>query len=127
MIIICVYTAIKGLPPVYVALSSNFGPLITALLSFLFLKVSISKLDIQILIISFIGVAVLIFGTPDQLQADIAIESNEIAISNVNITVSLVAMLAVPLLGATMAIIMRQIRKMSVITISSYLLTVHVS
>ena len=81
MIIICIYTAIKGLPPVYVALSSNFGPLITALLSFLLLKVSISKLDIQILIISFIGVAVLIFGTPDQVQADIAIESNEVATS----------------------------------------------
>jgi drug/metabolite transporter (DMT)-like permease len=65
MIMISVYTAIKGLPPVYVALSSNFSPLITALLSFLLLKVAITKLDIQILIISFIGVGVLISGTPD--------------------------------------------------------------
>ena len=67
MYIISIYTAIKGLTPVYVALSANFSPLITALLSFLLLKVSISKLDIQILIISFIGVAVLILGTPDQV------------------------------------------------------------
>lgn len=68
---------------------------------------SISKLDVQTLIISFIGVAVLISGTPDQMQADIVIESNEIATSNVSVVVSIVAMLAVPFLGATMTIIMR--------------------
>ena len=65
MIMVSVYTAVKGLPPVYVALSSNFSPLITALLSYVLIKVPITRLDIQILIISFIGVGVLISGTPE--------------------------------------------------------------
>ncbi len=65
MIMVSVYTAVKGLPPVYVALSSNFSPLFTALLSYVMIKVPITKLDIQVLIISFIGVGILISGTPD--------------------------------------------------------------
>ena len=65
MIMVSVYTAVKGLPPVYVALSSNFSPLITALLSYVMIKVPITRLDIQVLIISFIGVGILISGTPD--------------------------------------------------------------
>ena len=73
MIMVCVYTAVKGLPPVYVALTSNFSPLITALLSYLIIKVAISKVDIQILIVCLIGVAVLLSGTPDQVVTDIEI------------------------------------------------------
>jgi drug/metabolite transporter (DMT)-like permease len=65
MIMVSVYTAVKGLPPVYVALSSNFSPLFTALLSYVMIKVPITRLDIQVLIISFIGVGILISGTPD--------------------------------------------------------------
>lgn len=46
LMLVCVYTAILGLPPVYVALTSNFSPLLTALFSFILFKVAITKLDI---------------------------------------------------------------------------------
>ncbi len=120
LIMISVYTAIKGLPPVYVALTSNFGPLLTALFSFILFKKSISKLDIMVLIISFIGVVVLIYGTPDHVVAEIEVQTNEKATNEISMFISISAMLAIPFLSCAMALIMRQIRQMSEITISGY-------
>jgi hypothetical protein len=48
------------------------------------------------------------------------VQPNEQPTSEVNIYVSIVAMLAVPILSGFIAIIMRQIRQMSEVTISSY-------
>jgi len=63
VMLVCIYTSVKYLPLVYVSLSSNLGPLMTALFSYFLIRVPVSKLDVIILIISFIGVAILITGT----------------------------------------------------------------
>ena len=59
----CIYTSIKYFPLVIVSLVQNIAPLMIALFSFIFFKVGLSRLDIAILLISFIGVIVLITGT----------------------------------------------------------------
>ncbi len=79
MIMICVQTAIKGLPPVYVALSSNISPLLITVSSYFFFKKIIPKLDILVLIISFIGVAILISGKPEKTATGIEVEANEVS------------------------------------------------
>ena len=61
--LVCIYTSVKYLPLVYVSLSSNLGPLVTALFSYFWIRVPVAKIDIIILIVSFIGVAILITGT----------------------------------------------------------------
>jgi drug/metabolite transporter (DMT)-like permease len=61
--LVCIYTSVKYLPLVYVSLSSNLGPLVTALFSYFLIRVRVAKIDIIILIVSFIGVAILITGT----------------------------------------------------------------
>jgi drug/metabolite transporter (DMT)-like permease len=61
--LVCIFTSVKYLPLVYVSLSSNLGPLVTALFSYFWIRVPVAKIDIIILIVSFIGVAILITGT----------------------------------------------------------------
>ena len=63
IVLVCVYTSVKYLPLVYVSLSSNLAPLMTALLSYFLLRVPVANIDIIILVVSFIGVAILITGT----------------------------------------------------------------
>ena len=63
IMLVCIYTSVKYLPLVYVSLSSNLGPLVTAICSYFLIRVPVSKIDVIILIISFIGVAILITGT----------------------------------------------------------------
>ena len=54
------YTCIKYFPLVLVSLVSNIAPLLIALFSWLYFQVSLSKMDLWILIISFGGVVLLI-------------------------------------------------------------------
>ena len=63
VMLVCIYTSVKYLPLVYVSLSSNLSPLMTALFSYFLIRVPVSKLDVIILMISFVGVAILITGT----------------------------------------------------------------
>jgi drug/metabolite transporter (DMT)-like permease len=63
VMLVCIYTSVKYLPLVYVSLSSNLGPLVTAIFSYFLIRVPVSRIDVIILIISFIGVAILITGT----------------------------------------------------------------
>lgn len=59
----CVYTSVRYLPLVYVALVSNLGPLFTALMSYLWLSKGLSSLDVRTLGVSFFGVVLLITGS----------------------------------------------------------------
>lgn len=59
----CMFTAIKYFPLVYVSLVVTLGPLLTAVLSYFMLKVTLTKLDLVVLLISFVGVIVMITGT----------------------------------------------------------------
>ena len=58
---LCLYTAIKYLPMLIIALVGNTLPLFTALFSFLILKERIRLLEIITLIVAFIGVFILLF------------------------------------------------------------------
>ena len=62
MILACIYTSVMYLPLVYVALVSNLGPLLTAVISYLYLGVRLSTLETSILVISFVGVILLVTG-----------------------------------------------------------------
>ncbi len=63
LFMVCVYTAVKYLPLVYISLVNTLGPLLIAVLSYFILRVALSKLDITILLVSFFGVIILITGT----------------------------------------------------------------
>ncbi len=63
LMLVCVYTSVKYLPLVYTSLTSNLGPLLTAVFSFIFLKKGLSRTDIIILVVSFIGVVIMILGS----------------------------------------------------------------
>ena len=62
VLMVAAYTAIKYFPLVFVSLVTNLAPLLTAVLSYFIFRVSLSKLDTIVLLISFIGVTVLITG-----------------------------------------------------------------
>ena len=60
--LVSVYTAVKYLPLIYVSLVTSLSPLLTAIFSYFIFKKGLSKLDIAVLIVSFIGVIILITG-----------------------------------------------------------------
>lgn len=64
----CVYTAVRYLPLVYVALVSNLGPLFTALMSYLWLKKGLSGIDQLSLGLSFAGVVLLVTGDVSEIN-----------------------------------------------------------
>ena len=66
VMIVCTYTCVKYLPLVFVSLVSNLSPLLTALFSYLFYRIGLTKLDTLVLIISFGGVALLVTGSLSQ-------------------------------------------------------------
>jgi drug/metabolite transporter (DMT)-like permease len=61
--LVCVYTSVKYLPLVYTSLTSNLGPLLTAVFSYFLLKKGLSRLDTVILLVSFVGVVIMIMGS----------------------------------------------------------------
>ena len=64
--IVCTYTCVKYLPLVFVSLVSNLSPLLTALFSYLFYRIGLTRLDTLVLIVSFGGVALLVTGSLSQ-------------------------------------------------------------
>ena len=59
----CILTAIQSLPLVMVVLVKNLSPLLTAVAAYVILKEKITRLDVFILLASFLGVILLITGT----------------------------------------------------------------
>jgi drug/metabolite transporter (DMT)-like permease len=66
LMLVCVYTSVKYLPLVYVSISSNFGPLLTAVFSYFMLKKGLSGVDSMVLLVSFGGVILMITGSLEQ-------------------------------------------------------------
>ena len=64
VLMVAIYTSIKNFPLVYVSLVSNMTPLLTAVASYFLFKKGLGKLDTAILVVSFIGVTLLITGSP---------------------------------------------------------------
>lgn len=62
LLLVCIYTSVKSLPLVLVGVVTNLSPLLTAVLSFLFLKKALTTVDAVALVASFAGVVLLITG-----------------------------------------------------------------
>jgi drug/metabolite transporter (DMT)-like permease len=62
------YFAIAYFPLVLVSLVTNITPLLVAVFSYIFYRVGLSKTDTIILIVSFLGVAILITGSTSEEQ-----------------------------------------------------------
>ncbi|TNV77077.1 hypothetical protein FGO68_gene5109 [Halteria grandinella] len=114
LLLICVYTSIKYLPLVYIALSQNMSPLLTALLSYLFLKKGLNILDTLVLLVSFGGVALLITGA-QYSGPQTSVEQS------VSLVLPIFTMLMIPVLSAFSSIQLRQMRQLSDYTLGSYL------
>jgi drug/metabolite transporter (DMT)-like permease len=97
----CIYTSVRYLPLVYVALVSNLGPLFTALCSYYYLKKGLSRLDQIILLISFVGVILLITG--DVSKTNTLVDPNN-ETGNVSLVLPIFCVLMVPVLTGTLAI-----------------------
>ena len=62
LVLVGVYTSVKSLPLVLVGVVMNLSPLLTAVLSFFFLKKALTTVDAVALVVSFLGVVLLITG-----------------------------------------------------------------
>jgi len=60
--LVAVYICAKAFPVVYVSLFQNVVPLSTAALSYIVLKKGLTRLELAVMIVSFIGVVILITG-----------------------------------------------------------------
>jgi drug/metabolite transporter (DMT)-like permease len=76
------YNATEYLPLVQVALIVNLMPLFTAVLGYWYLREHLSVLEVVVLIVSFVGVAVLIAADSNQQDADDNGGSKTISASN---------------------------------------------
>ena len=78
--LMCLYSCIKQFPLVLTSLVQNISPLLIALLSYIFLKVGLSKYDMAVLALSFAGVIIIITGSfqqADLIEEGEAISSND--------------------------------------------------
>jgi drug/metabolite transporter (DMT)-like permease len=103
LMLVCIYTSVKYLPLVYTSLTSNLGPLLTAVFSYIFLKKGLSKIDVVILVISFLGVVFMILGS---FQSDSPAPTNP-GLQPASLWIPVLAMLAVPILAASQSIVLR--------------------
>ena len=101
--LVCIYTSVKYLPLVYTSLTANLGPLLTAVFSYIFLKKGLSRMDSVILVVSFAGVVIMILGSFQADSQPNTVESLEPA----SLWIPILAMLAVPVLGASQSIVLR--------------------
>jgi drug/metabolite transporter (DMT)-like permease len=60
--LLCVYTSVRHLPLVYVALISNIGPLFIAIFSYMIFAKGLSRNEIISLVVAFGGVCILVTG-----------------------------------------------------------------
>jgi drug/metabolite transporter (DMT)-like permease len=104
------YNSIKNFPLVYVSLVSNTAPVLTAVLAYFIFGNKLSKIDIAVLGISFIGVTILITGGEKT-------NTKEIDFS----ILPLILLILIPLLAASVTLYIRHLKSLSEITIGSIL------
>jgi len=105
---VAIYNSIKNFPLVYVSLVSNTAPVLTAVLAYFIFGNKMSKIDITVLGISFIGVTILITGgeQTNTKEVDFSI-------------VPLLLLILIPLLSASVTLYIRHLKSLSEITIGS--------
>ena len=68
MTLVAVYVCAKAFPIVYVGLFQNVVPLSTAALSYIVLKEGLTRLEMAVMVVSFIGVVLLITGEAQESE-----------------------------------------------------------
>jgi drug/metabolite transporter (DMT)-like permease len=110
------YTCIKYFPIVVVNLVSNIAPLLIAVMSFFLYKVALSKLEVVILIVSFIGCIILITGAFSPEDGKTSEFSTE------DLIIPSIFLVIVPINNACINLFLRQMRDMNEITLGSYII-----
>jgi drug/metabolite transporter (DMT)-like permease len=114
--LVSVYTAAKVFPLITVTLVQNMSPLITALMSYFYLKKGLTPMESSVLIISFTGVVVLITGSLEEDQQDPWINPG-----NQSLFLPIVCLVLYPFLSSSATILTRQLRMIHELSVSSYI------
>jgi drug/metabolite transporter (DMT)-like permease len=86
----CTYYVIKYFPLVYVSIVANTAPLLIAFFAFLIYRERLTSLDIGVLLVSFLGVAVLITGSLEKETP------SEETMQTASIVLPLILLIAIP-------------------------------
>jgi drug/metabolite transporter (DMT)-like permease len=123
ILMVCIFSSIKYFPLVFVSLISNLTPLLTALLSFILFKKGLSGLDTTILIVSFIGVTVLITGTPSKTTVDMEENSQEKPSDKGerNMIIGTIMLVLIPILSSSVVLFIHHLKSLSEISVSAIL------
>lgn len=115
--LVSMYTSAKSLPLVFVALCQNLTPLLTAVFSYMYLRKGLTNLDIGVLLISFVGVALLITGSLEQPPqvVDPTLAPQE------SLVIPIISLLLFPVAGAIIAITTRNLREVHEYTVAAYI------
>eukprot|EP00347_Sterkiella_histriomuscorum_P002354 403368478 len=114
-----IYYALRYLPLVFVSMIMNLSPITTAIMSYFMLGERLSKLDIWILIISFVGVIFLILGSQDA-SSEINKSSTNPDQDTSNIW-AWIALMTIPFSAAYNGINQRQMRSLNEYTVGAYM------
>lgn len=125
VLMVAIYTSIKNFPLVYVSLVSNMTPLLTAVASYFLFKKGLSKLDTALLVISFIGVTLLITGSPKkEAEVDDILPSNspsQESTSSIDILIATLLLILIPILSASVTLFISHLKSLSEITLGAYM------
>ena len=113
--ILFLYTALKHLPLVVVALTQNMAPLFTVLFSCMFFRIRIACFDVGILMVTFGGVVLMLSGIVDNSERENPTQDL------VSLIVPIVCLILMPILMAGNILLLRQLRKVNELTIATYM------
>ncbi|CDW80631.1 drug metabolite transporter permease [Stylonychia lemnae] len=123
--LLLLYHAVKYLPLVQVALIINLMPLFTAIMGYYYLNERLKILEIIVLIVSFIGVAVLIVGGPNEKEKS-ELEQTDSSSSAINVSfleyvIASLLLILNPIFNASGSIALRQLKGLHDYTTSAYM------
>ncbi|TNV77669.1 hypothetical protein FGO68_gene8459 [Halteria grandinella] len=116
----CLYTCIKYFPLVFVSLVQNIAPLLIALFSYYFYAVGLSRHDMIILMLSFIGVIVLITGSLDSNEES---DTTEGDYSTSQLIIPALCLIVIPFNTATVRLFMRSLKDLNELTLGALIVT----
>jgi len=102
---------------VFVNLVHNISPLLLAVLSYWLYKVALTRLEIVVLAVSFIGVSLIISGSLNENTKS----TNNSDISNWQMVLPILCMIVIPINGACIGLTLREMREMNEMTLAAYI------
>ncbi len=99
----------------------NISPLLTAVFSYFLYRVNLSRLDLCILLISFIGVMILIYGTiKPGIGDDNNVEEYKSQYSKTDLIIPTICLIIIPFNSVCNRLFLRSMRNISELTLSCY-------